>query len=88
MNKVACFIIGTNAVGKSTLARQLIETFGGVERVTDKITYCKDGETCFLGKYFHGGKLVFPYDIIVRTAKEYINTLGGFERFAEWGLIR
>ena len=56
MNKVACFIIGTNAVGKSTLARQLIETFGGVERVTDKITYCKDGKTCFLGKYFHGGK--------------------------------
>lgn len=35
-----------------------------------------------------GGKLVFPYDIIVRTAKEYIDTLGGFERFAEWGLIR
>lgn len=56
MNNLVCFITGTNAVGKSTLARQLIETFGGVERVTDKITYCKDGETCFLGKYFYGGK--------------------------------
>lgn len=29
----------------------------------------------------------FPYEYIVKTAKEYIHKIGGFERFAEWGLI-
>lgn len=29
-----------------------------------------------------------PYSEIVETARKYINTLGGFEKFAEWGLIR
>lgn len=29
-----------------------------------------------------------PYSVIVETARKYINDLGGFEKFAEWGLIR
>ena len=29
-----------------------------------------------------------PYEEIVETAREYINGIGGFERFAEWGLVR
>lgn len=29
-----------------------------------------------------------PYDYIVEQARKYIHSLGGFERFAEWGLIR
>lgn len=29
-----------------------------------------------------------PYTVIVETAREYINNLGGFEKFAEWGLLR
>ena len=29
-----------------------------------------------------------PYDEIVAMAKEYIESIGGFEKFAEWGLIR
>lgn len=29
-----------------------------------------------------------PYAEVVRTAKEYIDSIGGFEKFAEWGLIR
>ena len=29
-----------------------------------------------------------PYSEIVRIARAYITTLGGFEKFAEWGLIR
>ena len=33
------------------------------------------------------GRLV-PYGYIVEQAREYIHVLGGFERFAEWGLIR
>ena len=27
------------------------------------------------------------YDEIVRLAKEYIDSVGGFEKFAEWGLF-
>ncbi len=29
-----------------------------------------------------------PYSEIVEEAREYINSIGGFEKFAEWGLIR
>lgn len=29
-----------------------------------------------------------PYEHIVEVAKNYIKSLGGFEKFAEWGLIR
>lgn len=29
-----------------------------------------------------------PYSEIVKIAKDYIDRLGGFEKFAEWGLIR
>ena len=32
-------------------------------------------------------EMVFSYDTVVGVAREYIKTLGGFERFAEWGLI-
>ena len=28
-----------------------------------------------------------PFQVIVETAREYVNNLGGFEKFAEWGLI-
>lgn len=28
-----------------------------------------------------------PYSEIVRIARDYINTVGGFEKFAEWGLV-
>ena len=29
-----------------------------------------------------------PYAEIVETAHEYIDSIGGFEKFAEWGLVR
>ena len=29
-----------------------------------------------------------PFGEIVETAREYINSIGGFEKFAEWGLVR
>jgi S-adenosylmethionine synthetase len=29
-----------------------------------------------------------PYEGIVDTARRYIKEIGGFEKFAEWGLIR
>lgn len=55
---------------------------------------CAIGDTFlqpFVSKSAHG--LWMPlnpvsYDEVVQVAREYINTLGGFEKFAEWGLIR
>ena len=40
---------------------------------------------CAIGDTEVGG---VPYAVIVETAREYINSLGGFEKFAEYGLIR
>lgn len=39
---------------------------------------------------FKWGKFseVMSYAEVVRQAREYINSVGGFEKFAEWGLIR
>lgn len=39
---------------------------------------------CAIGDREIDGK---PYDEIVRLAKEYIDSVGGFEKFAEWGLF-
>lgn len=41
-------------------------------------TYCAIGDETIDGK---------PYAEIVEIAQEYINNIGGFEKFAEWGLI-
>lgn len=41
--------------------------------------------SCAIGDETVDGR---PYSEIVEIAKEYINDLGGFEKFAEWGLIR
>ena len=40
---------------------------------------------CAIGDDTVGG---VPYSVIVDRAREYIRDLGGFEKFAEWGLIR
>lgn len=46
------------------------------------------GETvelsCAIGDKFIDGR---PYEEIVETARQYIYSIGGFERFAEWGLV-
>lgn len=48
----------------------------------------KTGETvelcCAIGEEFIDGK---PYAELVKEAKEYIDSVGGFEKFAEWGLF-
>ena len=41
--------------------------------------------SCAIGDETIDGK---PYSDIVEIAREYINNTGGFEKFAEWGLIR
>ena len=37
---------------------------------------------------YNGGSIEMPYSEIVSKAKQYIDEIGGFEKFAEWGLIR
>jgi len=39
---------------------------------------------CAIGDETIDGK---PYEEIVEIAREYINDIGGFEKFAEWGLV-
>lgn len=41
--------------------------------------------SCGIGDEFIDGK---PYGEIVCIARDFINELGGFEKFAEWGLVR
>ena len=41
--------------------------------------------SCSIGDEKVDGK---PYSEIVEMAREYIKALGGFEKFAEWGLVR
>ena len=40
--------------------------------------------SCAIGDQFVNGR---PYCELVEIARGYINSVGGFERFAEWGLI-
>lgn len=40
---------------------------------------------CAIGDEFIDNK---PYFEIVKIAKKYIDSIGGFEKFVEWGLIR
>ncbi len=40
---------------------------------------------CAIGDDTIDGK---PYEEIVKIARDYISAIGGFEKFAEWGLIR
>lgn len=51
MKKTCVFITGTNAVGKSALAWAIIEHFGGIDRITNDVTYCVKGSVCLAGKY-------------------------------------
>lgn len=45
--------------------------------------YCAIGDT-----FVNINGAVVPYSQIVSAAREYITRIGGFEKFAEWGLIR
>ncbi|MDD7264028.1 MAG: S-adenosylmethionine synthetase N-terminal domain-containing protein [bacterium] len=40
--------------------------------------------SCAIGDEYIDGK---PYSEIVKIAKDYIDSLGGFEKFSEWGLV-
>lgn len=40
--------------------------------------------SCAIGDEYVDGK---PYEEIVELVRDYINAVGGFEKFAEWGLV-
>lgn len=48
-------------------------------------TGCPVELSCAIGDVYVDGR---PYIEIVEIAREYINDLGGFEKLAEWGLVR
>lgn len=54
MSKTVVFITGTNCVGKSTLARNLIKHYGGIKAETDTLTLCADSRVCFAGTGYGG----------------------------------
>ena len=49
VGKCVVMITGTNGVGKTTLAKKLIELNGGIKSFKDNITYC--GRVSFAGKF-------------------------------------
>ena len=56
-----------------------IYAFLKAQEVGEEVKLC-----CAIGDREIDGK---PYEEIVRLAKEYIDSIGGFEKFAEWGLF-
>lgn len=55
--KTCVFITGTNAVGKSSLAKVLIERFGGGIKASDKmLTICNNERICLAGHYDNSKK--------------------------------
>lgn len=49
--KTCVFINGTNCVGKTSLAKELIARYGGIESAGRTLTVCKDNRICFAGHY-------------------------------------
>lgn len=50
--------------------------------------FCAIGDDEIQFRVDGGGEIKLSYLTVVMTAKEYIEKIGGFEKFAEWGLIR
>ena len=56
-----------------------IYAFLKAQEIGEPVQFC-----CAIGDETVGG---VPYEEIVKTARKYIQDLGGFEAFAEWGLF-
>ena len=50
----------------------------------ERIESCNELLSCAIGDEFVDGK---PYSEIVDLARHFIKNIGGFEKFAEWGLF-
>ena len=46
------------------------------------------GDEKVIFKYDDGVREIMRFTEVVETASKYIENLGGFEKFAEWGVIR
>lgn len=64
-NKKAVFIAGTNAVGKTSVIREIIDAYGGIKTYKDKITFLND-DAAAVGKY--GGCKYGGLDTINETS--------------------
>lgn len=51
MRKTCVFITGTNGVGKTAIARAFIARYGGVDRITNQVTYLREGNVSLAGSY-------------------------------------
>lgn len=51
MKSLCVLITGTNAVGKSSLAKELITRYGGIDKADRLLTYCHDPRVVFAGRY-------------------------------------
>ena len=49
--KTCVFITGTNCAGKTSVAKELIHYFEGIEHADKKLTACKDSRVCLAGYY-------------------------------------
>ncbi len=56
-----------------------IYAFLKAQETHKRVEFC-----CSIGDKYVGG---IPYEEIVETARAYIESIGGFEAFAEWGLV-
>ena len=54
--KTCVFITGTNAVGKSSLAKALIARYGGIKSASKTLTVCNNERVCLAGHYENGRK--------------------------------
>ena len=52
--KTCVFIIGTNASGKTSAAREIMAKYGGVDEVRRTLTICNGRKTAFAGPYKEG----------------------------------
>ena len=60
------------------MAQRLKQEVKAMCSIGDTDVYVEIGETNYM----------IPFKEVVAVAKNYIDGLGGFEKFAEWGLIR
>ena len=62
--------------------------FVKAQDVGDVVTaYCAIGDTDVVIKEGNKKQYTVPYQVITDYAKYYITKIGGFEKFAEWGLV-
>ena len=54
--KLCVFITGTNCVGKTTVAKEIMRRFGGIKDTSIDTTYCHDNRVTFAGRYKDGVK--------------------------------